>query len=197
MQSDAITWPHLVLLGHRRHRRRRRRRADSRGRGRRGRRVRHERHRDDPHQGKDHPVGMRTLRTLGIACGATRRRLCRYDDRLESAVAGGGAVSVLRRQSACTQRCNHTPILLIRAHQSSSELISAHQRSSALISAHQRSSALIGARQSGHHQRPSSAAIISGYHQRPSSATISGHQRPSATISGHHQRPSSAALRAA
>jgi hypothetical protein len=169
---------------------------------------------------------MRTLRTLGIACGATRRRLCRYDaprwssseviirghhqrssseaitcrydDRLESAVAGGGAVSVLRRQSACTQRCKphaHPPHQssseLIRAHQSSSELISAHQRSSALISAHQRSSALIGARQSGHHQRPSSAAIISGHHQRPSSATISGHQRPSAAIiSGHHQRPS-------
>ena len=30
---------------------------------------------------------MGTLRTLGIACGATRRRLRRDDDRLESAVS--------------------------------------------------------------------------------------------------------------
>ena len=117
---------------------------------------------------------MRTLRTLGIACGATRRRLRRYDDRLESAVAGGGAVSVLMKQSACTQRCNHAPILpilpillillilLIRAHQSSSELIRAHQSSSELIRTHQNSSA------------PGRAATISASHQRPSSAAING-----------------------
>ena len=75
-------------------------------------------------------------------------------------------------------------VLIISAHQRSSEGIRGHQRQSeVLISAHhQCSSAVIRG-----HQRQSEV-LISAHHQCSSSVLISGHQRSSESIRGSQQR---------